>query len=321
MAAFSASTMASFSATASLIHNNLTCSRNGWAASAHLGQQSATGKVMLCNLSSPTGGPLASDGPACSQVTMLRHVTCAQGSMLVVTSTNGTQIFTEDATHLVFFAPLDGSVACADSVGYHQGACFASTVSHVVVGSSQGSLLVVQNDPSGNFTALSWSPPATPVPAVADVCYVAAGDAVVSAHANGTLVFWAMTPTGPYGEVAHLPGSGDVPVRLASFGPRFALAMGSGVIRLYDAVSRALQVEVAAHARWLTALAVDEERMRMASVGEDTVLNVWGFGDDGRVLLLKSAAVTDKLLTGVDFQGASVLVSAYDDERMFFIGE
>lgn len=314
-----AAAAASFTATASLLHNNLTCGPGGWAASAHVGQHSTGGKVdekvLLCHLGAP---PAPADGPGCPQVTSLRYIDCAQGTLLVLSSTNGTQIYTEDAARMVFFAPIDASwAACANTVHHHKGVCFVPTLSHVVIGTSQGSLLIAQEDSAQNFTAISSSAPVTPVPGVADVCYCAAGDSVISAHEDGTLVFWAVTPPGPYTEVANLPGGGEVPVRVASFGPRFVLALGSGVIRLYDAVSRMLQAEVTAHARWLTALAVDEERMRMASVGEDTVLNVWGLGDDGRIQLPQSIVVTDKLLTGVAFQGESVLVTAYDDERIF----
>jgi len=266
----------------------------------------------LCNC----GAPQTKDGPEVNQATSIRYLDLPSGPVLCVSSLNGTQIFSEDASTLLFFAPLDSSAVDASKVKFHQGACHVPNQQHIVIGTSKGTLLAVFT--SGGFVALPEST-SSANSEVQDVCYHAIGNFVVSVHSNGDLRTWQVTEgTQGYVNQNVLAESGIAPVRCAPIGPRILVAYGPGTVCLFDAFTLELQVELTAHARWITAVSVREELGQIATVGEDTVLNVWKVEEaDGEVSLLLSNIVADKLLTGVDFSKSGMLVSAYDSEQLF----
>merc|ERR1712127_152821 len=97
------------------------------------------------------------------------------------------------------------------------------------------------------------------------------------------------------------------------------VAYGPGTYCLLDAVTLEAQAEVTAHARWITAVDVREDLGFVATVGEDTVLNVWQVdAGTGRIGLQHTSVVTDKLLTGVVL-GHGAMVTAYDSTDLFHI--
>jgi len=300
--------------TASLLHNNLALSSSGWAACVHNSVNAGGGKLLLNKSGQPS-----KDGPEVSQATCIRYLECSIGSVLVVSSTNGTQIYNEDATAMLVYVPIDDAAADADVSKHHQGACWVPGVEHIVIGTSAGSLVPMQTS-SGSFMALAESP-APGAHAVADVCYSAITNTVVSAHNNGELRVWQVSPHGPYQNASAIPAAGQAPVRIASLGPRLLVAFGPGTLCLFDAVTYECQVELTAHARWVTAVDVREDLGFVATVGEDTVLNIWQVdASSGRVGLQHTSVVTDKLLTGAAMFGSEVMVTAYDSGELYRVG-
>lgn len=303
------------SATASLLHNNLAASSGGWLACVHNSVNVGGGKVVLVN----HGTGASKIGPDVAQATSIRYIELLGGPVLCISSTNGTQIYAEDASALLFFAPLNDSSTDAERLKYHQGSCAVSDRQHIVVGTSKGALLVVNAVPD-KFMALADSAPSSATGEVSDVCFVAAANAVVSAHNNGDLRFWTPSPSGPYTNSAVRACTGQAPVRVAALGPRLLVAHGPGTICLYDAASHELQVELSAHARWITAVATREDTGLVATVAEDTILNVWQVDpSSGRVSLRHSCIVTQKLLTGVALAGAGAVVTTYDSDELFHV--
>lgn len=308
-----------FTASASLLHNNLACSANGWLVSVHNSVNQGSGKLLLHNVR----GAVKKNGPEVQQTTSIRFIETPFGvTMLVVCSTNGTQIYTEDASQMLFYAQITGQATDDDKLKYHQGACAIPLDGGImlVFGTSKGSLVpVVSTGPA----AFAQSPEAVAGVAcaeVADVCYLPTGE-VLSAHNNGSLLIWSVA-AGPMLQVsATLPATYQAPVRALAVGNRFMVAYGPGLICLYDAATKQLQAELTAHARWLTAVAYNQDGY-VASVGEDTVLNVWSVDPvTCKVNLWHTSVVSDKLLTGVALSGAgaesTAYVTAYDSDEIY----
>lgn len=275
------------------------------------------GKLMLHSIASGAG----KEGPeGLAQVTSVRYLDLAIGTVLCVSSTNGTSIYNEDASSLILFVPMDAvpvAVNDSDVLKHHQGACVVPMLQHIVIGTSKGTLMVVQAAQE-SFVALPESVPSGEVSEVADVCFATASNHVVTAHNSGELRLWSAAEI-PYVNTSIVPPTREAPVRIASLGARLLVAYGPGTICLYDVVSWQLQVEITAHARWITAVEVREDTGQIASVGEDTVLNVWEVAPTGQVSLQHSSIVADKLLTGVAFAAFGMAITAYDSETLFIV--
>ncbi|CAE7460735.1 Wdr54 [Symbiodinium natans] len=304
-------------AAASLLHNNLASSSNGWVVAIHNSLNAGHGKLLFHALASGQ----SKDGPEVTQATSIRFLETMDGPVLVVTSTNGTQIYAEDATALIFYLPVTDA-ASPDSLRYHQAACFVPTLQHIVVGTSKGTIWPVSAVAAGQYVQLHESAPSSPTGEVADLCYCALADAVVSVHNNGDLRVWSASADAPYTNIEVIPSICQAPVRILSVKAQLALADGPGTILLLDAISREVKAEITAHARWLSA-AVSREDSDMGlivSVGEDTVLNVWQVEPvEGTVSLHHSAVVTDKLLCGVALHGSGASVVAYDSDQLYHV--
>jgi len=312
-------TTLTLSGTASLLHNNLACSTSGWVATIHNSVNDAGGSRILLN----KFGAQSKDGPEIILAMSLRYIDLPSGPVLVVSSTNGTQIYNEDATALLFFVPINDLAADTDKLKHHQGTCLVPHLQHIVVGTSKGSLMLVQAT-APDFIALPECMPSQSdleCSGVADVCFCASTNQVVSAHSSGELRVWTVSELAPYENAHVVPAVGQAPVRVAALGARLLVAYGPGTICLFDAASYELQVEISAHARWVTAVDVREDLGFVASVGEDTALNVWTVdAGTGQVALQHTSVVTDKLLTGVAMFGSEVLVSSYDSCDLCRVG-
>lgn len=274
------------------------------------------GKLLLHSLTSGAN----KDGPepeGSSQITSVRYLDLAIGTVLCVSSTNGTSIYNEDASSLIFFVPVDASAAGADTHQHHQGACLVPMLQHIVIGTSKGTLVVVQAG-QDSFVALPEAIPSGEVSEIADVCFATASNHVVTAHNNGELRLWSAAEI-PYINLNIVPPTREAPVRVASLGAHVLVAYGPGTICLYDVVNWQVEVEITAHARWITAVAVREDTGQIASVGEDTVLNLWQVAPTGQISLQHSSVVTDKLLTGVAFSAVGMAMTAYDSDILFIV--
>jgi len=308
---------ATLPATVSLLHNNLSYSMNGWLATVHNSVNVGSGKLMLHHV----GSAMSKDGPELTQVTSVNYLDLACGTVLCVASTNGTNIYSEDAVTMLYHVALLDPSPETDVLKHHQSACVVGPVQHIIIGMSKGSITAVHAQGLSQFVSLPESAPQSPAAGIADLCYAACINRVVTAHHNGELRYWYTAPTGQYvNDVIIPPLMSQAPVHVSTLGPRLTVAYGPGTICLYDAASQALQVEITAHARWITGVCVREDLGQIATVGEDTALNVWQVEPTtGEVSLRHSCIVADKLLTGVAFHTAGVAVTAYDSDELFQI--
>lgn len=299
--------------TASLLHNNLAASPGGVFAGLHNSANTGGGKIFIHHGESRSG-------PEVTQGTSIRFLSPAQGNVLCVSSTGGTQIYSEDALTLLSFAPVSASV---DSLtAHHRGACVVASLQHIAIGTSAGGILLVNAATPGHYSPLTECHPSSAAADVADICFSAASGHVVTAHDDGDLHVWLPDANGAYADITTVPSVGEAPVRIAAMSTRLLVAYAAGHIRLFDAMSFELQAEITAHARCLTAVDVKEDTCQVASVGEDTVLNVWIVdpGEVPQVSLQYSSIVIPKLLTGVMLTSASsAVVTAYDSDELYKI--
>jgi WD40 repeat protein len=304
-------TSVKITATASLLHNNLTGSPAGWLAGMHNSADAGGGKIFLC------AGETSVNGPEVSQVTSVRYLQLAHATVLCVSSNSGTQIYSEDCSTLLYAIRMSDA-ALGDVVKFHRGACVVQPLQHIAIGTSKGGLSLVDVSTPGNYNTLPESNPSVASAEVADVCYVGVCGTVATAHDDGVVQMWATSPTGPYVCSTTFPSQGDAPVRMASLEYRLMVAYATGHIRIFDAVEFNLQIELTAHARNMTAVDVREELGQIASVGEDTVLNVWHLDPTtGAMSLQFSTHVAPKLLTGVVLTPAGASVTAYDADEIY----
>jgi len=305
--------IATLTGTTSLLHNNLASSSGGWTAIVHNSVNPGAGRLLLSKM-----GGASKDGPDVSQATSVSYVELSHGPVLVVSSTNGTQIYNEDGTAMVFYMPINDSTAAP--LKYHQGACLEPALQHIVIGTSKGSLMAVQALTADQYVALVESQPAGAASGVVDLCFNAISNTIVSAHHDGEMRIWTINAAGAYENPTVLPAMGEAPVRVVPLGVRLLVAYGPGTLCIFDAITHELQAEITAHARWITALAVREDLGFVATVGEDTMLNVWQVdANTGQVGLQHSSSVADKLLTGVAFSSTGMLVSAYDTSDLYHV--
>merc|ERR1711920_854716 len=112
----------------------------GWLASLH---GSGGGKIQLYN----TTTLQKHDGPEVSGATSIRYLETACGPLLVVSSTVGTQIYSQDASTMYFHMRITDAAAGDERLKYHQGVCLVpldEANSLIVAGTSSGSLKLVQ---------------------------------------------------------------------------------------------------------------------------------------------------------------------------------
>lgn len=306
---------ATFPATVSLLHNNLTPSANGWLAAVHNSVNVGSGKIMLHHMASCQ----SKDGPEVTQVTSLRFLDLICGTVLCVTNSNGTNIYSEDGSTMLFHVALVDPSPETEVLKHHQGSCHVGPSQHIIIGLWKGSITAVHAGALDKFMVLSESAPQSPAVGISDLCYAACINRVVTAHHNGELRYWYGADQGQYvNDVIIPPSLSQAPVSVSTVGARLVVAFGPGTICLYDAASQELQVEITAHARWITGVTVREDLAQIASVGEDTALNVWQVDPaTGQVGLRHSCIVAEKLLTGVAFHSAGCAVTAYDSHELF----
>ena len=227
-------------------------------------------------------------------------------------------------------------------------------VSAVLCGTSWGEVLVTTLEGASLSAAVG---PSLRGGHRAAVTSVAADErSVVSADDAGVIAQWEPILAPAASAVAAAPAKAIAPVAVLDFGSGFpctsvallddliVAGYASGHVRIFrqgggggggKPLNRAtLEVEFAAHARCLMALALHPSKPTFATVGEDCVLNVWSLPDARAgappagdaaavpqrctVLLDMTAPIPDRLLTGVAFSpymrstATHVMVAAYD---------
>lgn len=142
--------------------------------------------------------------------------------------------------------------------------------------------------------------------------------AMASGDATGRVVVWNMDGLDPLlvmgGELPmHVLGTLESPCMsmVLSHGV-LAVASFNGLVTFFETNEAKRKIlEIAAHARSPTAIAVNRTGTLLASVGEDSKLMVWHFPtlSDRSSALAFSAVIADRMLHGVTFVGTTDAVA------------
>ena len=140
---------------------------------------------------------------------------------------------------------------------------------------------------------------------------------VVSGSAKGELIFWDSSSA----VVSRIAASKDECVTGVAIDTTYiAAAFGAGTIKLFNAATGRLHMEILAHAKWINALAYDPTSRFLASCGDDGLVCVWGLpteADPRAAKLVGYAQRQNSLWTGVAFTAPGVVAAvAYDSDKI-----
>jgi hypothetical protein len=189
---------------------------------------------------------------------------------------------------------------------------------HLYIGTSSGTILVFE---VGVYNMTQVCELSEHAAAISDLC-CAAGGPLVSADERGNLVAWEIASSkgrNPKRAAALQGKPGAVATSVAASAAWICAGFSSGHVHVYAAKSLKLFAEIAAHSRSVTALAMHPEQpCTLASVGEDTALNLWTLPSNsaGKVAVRLSKIVKSALLVGVRLVGAQAFMSVFDSKDL-----
>lgn len=150
-----------------------------------------------------------------------------------------------------------------------------------------------------------------------------------SGDANGNVIFWGRGMTAAKVVPPPASAAGDSVTGIVSNNNFFIVAYGGGKVRLFSSNSGALVVEVAAHARWINAIAVEPTLsastggQHFATAADDGAVLVWQAPSDAnghKLSLVGQKTVKNYLWTGIAFADAGdrrLFAAAYDVDRAY----
>lgn len=141
-------------------------------------------------------------------------------------------------------------------------------------------------------------------------------DVIASGDQDGNVVVWAVNRDHLHKD-ATFPSYGFACTSIHIWHKLIVVAYGSGHIRLFSIhPTAAMLVEVAAHARWITALDLAPDSGRLLSVGEDSLVRVWQIREEQPMIEHRfHSSIKDSMLVGGRFltsNGSAFCVSSYD---------
>ncbi|XP_053313999.1 WD repeat-containing protein 54 [Spea bombifrons] len=241
--------------------------------------------------------------------------------LLVLTSQKGIQMYESDGSIMVYWHSLDALDTPQAQAVFARGIAPAKG-QHICVGTSAGLVLVFDVPAKGTNITLAevLAEHRDPITDIAcETCNDKAGGAdLVTADDSGVLCVWKVDED--FRLLTKLSAYGVTCSSVKLWAGIIAAAYGNGQIRLYDAVTGALNAEVAAHARWIHALDIAPHSGRLLSGAEDSFVQIWQLSrsaDSGAVEVehCHSECVTDTQICGGRFcdpQGTSFSVTGYD---------
>ncbi|XP_033828714.1 WD repeat-containing protein 54 [Periophthalmus magnuspinnatus] len=241
--------------------------------------------------------------------------------LLVVTSQKGIQMYESDGSIMVYWHALDTPETPTAQAVFARGIS-AVWDNYICVGVSSGSILVFDIPSKGSNITLSevleeHKEPITDMASECSGSQECIAD-MVSADDGGNLCLWKA------GEEFHLlnkiPGFDMTCSSVKLWKGTVAAGYGTGQIRLYEAVTGILHVEINAHARWINSLDIAPFSGLLLSAAEDSLVRVWHMSltpetNSVEVAHLHNECVTDTQICGARFcddDGYAFAVTGYD---------
>jgi hypothetical protein len=282
------------------------------------------------------------DAPGESIVMQCAWCSWAGGpSFLVLALKAGVQIWSADGKRVVLWSPLEPMIARelstrpADPEKHAVGitALTAGGAHCLCVGTSVGSVLVFAHDPAMvSFTLAPSLQCGDADSLAADVAVTALAASTLAdgrallarADIAGAVQLWTTADAQAFVLGERLSGAaGASCTGVCARGHVVAAAYSNGEICLHSALTGRKLASVAAHARWINALAIHPTAFTLAAASDDGCVSIWTVavrGDDDVVLSNYACwGVPDAQLCGVAFHGSdgkSVVASAYDSSGL-----
>lgn len=252
-----------------------------------------------------------------SGVTQAKWVKAGRADQLVVCTSAGVNVYDVkveggDARANLLYADslchrMEAPSGCAK---FCRGAAGIGSSGKVAVGTFTGEIAIYDNGDLQHALLAGHK--------AAICCIESSRDFWVSSDDVGTVIVWSNS-----GEiVCKYAGNGFPCTSVVTRGKDVVAGYASGHVRFFKIGVDAPQVEVAAHARAVTGLAIHPSLPLVASAGEDTVLSVFNIPSGKEdVEAVFTTTVTDRLLTGVQFSqrdesSSDVMVAAYDSHSV-----
>ncbi|XP_051058950.1 WD repeat-containing protein 54 isoform X3 [Phodopus roborovskii] len=225
--------------------------------------------------------------------------------LLVLTSHRRIQMYESDGSLMVYWHALDSGDASSAQATFARG--IAASVHFICVGTWSGRILVFDIPAKGPNIVLNEELAGHQTPITDIATERAQGqDGVadmVTADDSGVLCVWRV----PCPSVQLWQGI-------------VAAGYGNGQVRLYDASTGALHVQISAHARTICALDLAPEVGKLLSAAEDTFVQIWKLNRDPEsgsigVEHCHGECISDTQLCGARFcdpSGSSFAVTGYD---------
>jgi len=143
---------------------------------------------------------------------------------------------------------------------------------------------------------------------------------LISADDAGQVVVWSALSSTTFTKTNTIARAGFPCCGVKVRGDRLIVAYTDGLLAFYNLDTCTKWMELTAHSRFLSAIAIHPSKDIFATVAEDSTLNVWTLPDCGNKLeVLMSVSWTDSMLCGVTFCGPdnnAVAACAFDTEEI-----
>jgi len=247
--------------------------------------------------------------------------------LLVIASSAGVQVWTADGNSMRYFCPIekmDPSIQSGSTIYYDQFLNGIASLSsgYIFVGSSIGKVHVLNIPADGGdfqeLPAISLGASKLPISAI-----TASDDVVAYGNESGEVFFHKSNPTSGF-EFSFQGGTmGPAVTSMASMYSNVAVASTIGQIDVYNVVKEMRVISVAAHARSVMGLSLNPDTCTLASCSDDQLVSIWQFPNSEKgtndMELLSSHRVESKMLVGVAHAGSEVYLTAYEEQKLFFV--
>lgn len=254
-------------------------------------------------------------GSPCTHLIQAKWVRMGIGkTFLVITSQRSFQIFEWDGNVFLHCHPFPQDLD-ANQATYARGVASCGP-SLLCVGTHSGTILVhlISRDCSVTFCQRAKEHDNS----ISDIH--SHGDVMASADDGGAICLWK-------GKTAislfhKLPKAGAPCASVRVWRDLVLAGYATGHLRIFSTESCQLMTEVAAHARWVSAIDVAPDTGLAMSVSEDSFVRIWQLDHENSstITLKYSATVSNSQLVGGSFlesDGSSFAVVSYDSGEVF----
>lgn len=254
-----------------------------------------------------------------SRVTQVKFVSIQGVTVLAVLSDQGLQLWSADGDNMIYLYPVS-SLMSSDQTDQSFVKGISSDGEHFHVGTSAGKVLVFDcsSGLSGGTFPINQrleTETSTTIP----ISAISSSPTMISAGNDFGSIF-LFKPKDGYSLSGSFKGNGSPCTALAQNDHLVMAGYASGHIRMYRADINELTVEIAAHARAVTAMDYQESTEFLATCSADQQVFVWSVPSftsksQSTVNCVFSTSLENRMCTGIAFLGETKLaVSAYDED-------